>query len=1129
MNEDLKFQNELNEFTQIITELFNPNIQQQRKEQIENMLFEYQSQQQNLLYLIHFLSYSDNKYILWYSCTEFEKIIKHKWNLVSNDQQKELTQFLMDFLTTRNSKFSAFERNKIIKVIVEIAKKNWPNYFPDLFPFIENLINMIETTKLGLSILKIIIEEFISGKNDIPSQRRGELKQNLSEQIPNILLMLQNTLEKALESQKDFSSRNISQINSIYSSPPIFQFKRNQQNQKLNYNSSINPDLEQIISSVFECLLEIFTWIDLNKLLSNSFISLIAKFVPITKTQTIEISSGIQALSCFIEILSRNYVPLNSTDFITIIFDLLVSLIRKWQETPEIILDLSVLYMSKYLHLFELFMSRYFTLLESNQFSLEELFSLLFKFQRIFLSSYDSHSILDNKEDLVEGNVTLFMNCIDIWNIFVESIETSQDTNIMEKYSSGILVVFKEMIELIFFSQNSQKLSLLDTEIKDENGQTELDGFISKIKELLIRIAWIFPEQAIETISGYFGSQTANFFQVNQVIGNNQIPGEEDARLIQYLLLDLKIICRMFGEMGEYFVNGFEQKLEFASNIVNNFCDIAIYSNEYQLFLLNQEFSSVYSQAILSLSGFSKWIYLLNEMAVEGQNPDITNDVIEALFNKIMEFMIPVFINNQQMTSFDPNFIANNTQNINNSANSDSQQIDVNNSIYPNEILHSACVLLNSLSLSVRTQELLSLPQVAFLFANAYKISQNFSLKNQSIFYSALSRLLIFPFNKLLDSQQEWEGRREKFIEFSQDLTLNIEEFSTLTPPEAAAPEMQSKIIRTYKIINSLVKSLEEGNIKSREIFTSIFGRNVLDVCFDLLQVCPESGSIQIIILKTYYHYFHHLKTQIGVDYVQERIKAALFIYSQNSLFFKYLDRKTFVLLIKILQNTLNETTRVSHYENLIPDIIKFLIEDLLPHTITQSNDNAYIRLQLFELIYTLLLQRWNYFINLNQNLQSNLTIKINNILMSPNDQFIGLINIILDCCANCNDINLYKLNLDGLLELEKIRQLFKNSIFLNQFAVDFLNTFLRVLIEKTQQSLRNEIIQVIWSISSSDINGFYNKFLVEFLENSQEIEIEDKNILINQFKQETDLPTFTLQINQFIHDYCFFRELKKN
>ena len=101
----------------------------------------------------------------------------------------------LSFLTfvslTHAQTFPPFIVNKLIKVIVNIGRADWPMFYPDFF---DNLLHLASSTgphgdmrSVGVTALMMTSEEFTSPREDVSVQRKRELRQLMLEQVPMVL------------------------------------------------------------------------------------------------------------------------------------------------------------------------------------------------------------------------------------------------------------------------------------------------------------------------------------------------------------------------------------------------------------------------------------------------------------------------------------------------------------------------------------------------------------------------------------------------------------------------------------------------------------------------------------------------------------------------------------------------------------------------------------------------------------------------------------------------------------------------------------------------------------------------------------------------------------------------------
>ena len=84
-----------------------------------------------------------------------------------------MRHFLLTLLTA--APLPRLVSTKLVKVIVDIAKQEWPSSFPEFLPTIRQLTQEPSTLVLGLLMVMTMNEEFTGRHDVIPAARRDEL------------------------------------------------------------------------------------------------------------------------------------------------------------------------------------------------------------------------------------------------------------------------------------------------------------------------------------------------------------------------------------------------------------------------------------------------------------------------------------------------------------------------------------------------------------------------------------------------------------------------------------------------------------------------------------------------------------------------------------------------------------------------------------------------------------------------------------------------------------------------------------------------------------------------------------------------------------------------------------------
>ena len=112
-------------------------------------------------------------------------IHKH-WVGLPGHERAEIRTTLQKFLAEHYKSAPPFIRNKLIKLLVDIARTDWPHFYPDFLPHVLDLVHTPDTMRLGLNMLLIASEELATPRDDLATARKEELLRLLTAQVPQV-------------------------------------------------------------------------------------------------------------------------------------------------------------------------------------------------------------------------------------------------------------------------------------------------------------------------------------------------------------------------------------------------------------------------------------------------------------------------------------------------------------------------------------------------------------------------------------------------------------------------------------------------------------------------------------------------------------------------------------------------------------------------------------------------------------------------------------------------------------------------------------------------------------------------------------------------------------------------------
>jgi len=173
---------------------------------------------------------------------------------------------------------------------------------------------------------------------------------------------------------------------------------------------------------------------------------------------------------------------------------------------------------------------------------------------------------------------------------------------------------------------------------------------------------------------------------------------------------------------------------------------------------------------------------------------------------------------------------------------------------------------------------------------------------------------------------------------------------------------------------------------------------------------------------------------------------------------------------------------------------MKMCLDELSPHL-----EDTELKMTFFKFLHIILLNRSKFF-------------------------FTNTTNEYLPKILNCfnqsfqqHDIALFKQNLEFLQSQNETQKLYQ-KIF-GSALFEFIKTFFGVLLAKTHNLLRDEIVIAIYHMAAVDFTTFYNQFIPQYLEQSP-LNNSHKVSLQQILGREQDLPTFAMKVDQFVNDF---------
>ena len=123
-------------------------------------------------------------------------MLQTQWNNVEEGKRMHLREVVFTFLLGRNPPH--FVLTKLIKILVDIGKLDWPERYPDFLKHILHTISNEKYQHFGVLLLKILIEEFTTNNSrqsvPVTGNRQRQILSSFLQNIPVIIETMTTTL-----------------------------------------------------------------------------------------------------------------------------------------------------------------------------------------------------------------------------------------------------------------------------------------------------------------------------------------------------------------------------------------------------------------------------------------------------------------------------------------------------------------------------------------------------------------------------------------------------------------------------------------------------------------------------------------------------------------------------------------------------------------------------------------------------------------------------------------------------------------------------------------------------------------------------------------------------------------------
>ncbi|CAL4098469.1 unnamed protein product, partial [Meganyctiphanes norvegica] len=249
----------------------------------------------------------------------------------------------------------------------------------------------------------------------------------------------------------------------------------------------------------------------------------------------------------------------------------------------------------------------------------------------------------------------------------------------------------------------------------------------------------------------------------------------------------------------------------------------------------------------------------------------------------------------------------------------------------------------------------------------------------------------------------------------------------------------------------------------------------------------------------------------IFIDVTLTHSSMSFVIYRDNTAAIGVVEK-----FLKLLELIVSEPGQ--SFKRFVPNTITLCMDHIYP--VVSERSSPEVKGPLFELLRCLLEHNWKFFFrsSVHQSLGA-----ANMDYVENEAQFIQIMQALGQSFMQ-PDISIFKHNLETMESLNSKYKLYHRAVFRNSMLGQFITVLLQVLVHRSQDILQEEITITIYNMASVEFETFFAAFVVHFLQNMEGLSNDQRSTLKENFKTDTDLPTFTQNVQRFINDLRYYR-----
>lgn len=1088
-----------------VKEFYSGNVNNEQILKIQKLLESFSCQKEAWRNSLYFLNQTTHDQTAMFFLNVLEGFITKGWCGLSNEEQLEIRNTLYHWILERHITSPYFVRNKAILLIIQIARCDWPDRYPDFYSNILTLVTSPSpsTAVIGLLFIQTASEELGTPRDNVLSSRKAELKQRLLQLVPQTLSVLTGLLESIWEKQS----------HSITSTPPPSPTNPTVNSVTQNSTaggssgSSLNSELDLVVQVALQCLTHLFSWIPLSSHVTPQLMELIFRYVGMGTQHSLpkistsnELSVPVLAVGAINEMLYKNCVPVEFGDFVVLLFNnsafVLHHLVQKSNDSrlPN---PINPDFVAKFVELIHLLVSSHLRRLEGRTlplFSVPQFLSLFYSFT------------------FEQSDWTRYSSCLDTWQVFLdyvkESSETSNQDAPAQRYRECLVSLSESVLSKVLHFTNGAQLSQLDDEDADGDMETESKKMLRQSIEIFVTVGEILKNETLSQLNEPFQRCTSAYQTLVSLsaASNGVVRIESKSQLKELLVLlkDLASLLQLIGRLCELHIGAnFPNHFEVGKLLVQKLLDLSSCGTSVASIKFigcpDEELKSILSQVHAHcLSSLQAWCHWISLLVHSNASKEPAESLVFALVSSATTVFTPAWVKTPL------------------------------GSEGSEQVYHASLQLLNSVICIIRSHFLWNCSTWNQLFVSVHEIQYLPPSIHRQLVRCVLGSAVV-GWRNCSAEEQRWNERQTRL----KTAIENVTKGTWLLLQQLLAKESNQLLVQgkaafvaTLTLLSELASVVHDESTTSKAVLHSAI-RVWIEPTLALLSMdvlFMDDHEVTESIFNFYLSVFDCLLNQIGSDQAEKAVQTFLQTFNQfnietvlrqeNSHGARAIER-----LLRILQIVVQEPG--ASFKRFLPSTLALCLDHIYPCVAQLPSSD--LKETLYHLLTLILRHHWRYFF------KGPLLVSYGSPgskaaeTVENQSQFISIMTAYGQSFM-LPDINIFQQNLAALDTLHSKWKLYHKSIFRAGIAKEFINTLFEVLSSGSHELLRDEIGLSIHAMASADFEVFFHQNLPSYLVTCQGIDDQQRMLLKNGFTNETDLPSFTRNVHRLTFDLRCYR-----